>query len=92
MPQSLNIYTSSVRTLLLQHGGYEARVLGDAVVAVFGKAVNALHFCVDLQQSLLQQVWLALSGNRRAAGGAQRTTDCRLRGVVFTDWRHFYRQ
>eukprot|EP00760_Papus_ankaliazontas_P035537 PhM_4_TR7873/c0_g1_i1/m.7071 len=54
---SLDVFRSCVLQQLNQHGGYDAYVGEDVVLAAFGETLPAIEFCASLQGTLCHADW-----------------------------------
>ncbi|EFJ41572.1 hypothetical protein VOLCADRAFT_98419 [Volvox carteri f. nagariensis] len=57
MDAALQIHHRVVRQTLLMHRGYESATEGDSFILAFKDALNAVAFCVQTQQTLLEATW-----------------------------------
>eukprot|EP00727_Mastigamoeba_balamuthi_P005958 m51a1_g1982 putative pas domain-containing protein tyrosine kinase (893) ;mRNA; r:1127166-1135773 len=57
MKQALYQHHAVMRAALHSHKGYEVKTQGDAFMIAFQSTVDALHFCVDAQRSLVHLNW-----------------------------------
>ena len=57
MKQALFIHNKLMRRLIHKWGGYEVKTEGDAFMCSFSRTSVALHWAMDLQNSLIQCEW-----------------------------------
>jgi adenylate cyclase len=61
LPNAMRVATRQhnniMRRLMRIHGGYEVKTEGDAFVVAFQSGVNALRFCVAVQQQFIENDW-----------------------------------
>lgn len=56
------LHDAAVRALILQHGGYEVKTVGDAFMVAFQSVERAVGFALAVQDGLLQVEWPATRG------------------------------
>ncbi|RHZ39527.1 hypothetical protein DYB31_006576, partial [Aphanomyces astaci] len=57
MHDAQDIHDNLLRTLLVPHHGYEITTAGDAFQLAFHNIADAVAYCLDVQEQLLQQEW-----------------------------------
>lgn len=57
MNQALSLHNTIMRRLLMLLGGYEVKSEGDAIMAAFSCALDAVRWCVLVQIALLEADW-----------------------------------
>eukprot|EP00756_Hemistasia_phaeocysticola_P021894 Hpha_TRINITY_DN15800_c7_g1::TRINITY_DN15800_c7_g1_i2::g.187046::m.187046 len=57
MYEALMIHNSTLREVAREHGGYEVKIIGDAVMLAFPRAVGAVRFGAEAQLKLVQRTW-----------------------------------
>ncbi|WP_233261325.1 adenylate/guanylate cyclase domain-containing protein [Vitiosangium sp. GDMCC 1.1324] len=57
MRRALELHDEVLRSLLEAHGGYEVKTQGDAFMVAFTSAVEAVRWCLAVQQALLIAPW-----------------------------------
>lgn len=57
MRVAIRQHNNIMRRLMRIHGGYEVKTEGDAFVAAFQSGVNAVKFCLAVQQQFLENDW-----------------------------------
>jgi predicted ATPase/class 3 adenylate cyclase len=68
MREALEVQDTIVRTLLDQCAGYEVKTQGGAFMLAFSSPVDAVRWCLEAQEALLQAPWpAALLGQPEAA-------------------------
>jgi exonuclease 3'-5' domain-containing protein 2 len=54
MDLALQLHDATLRTLLFQHEGHEVTTEGDSFTVVFHDAMDALQWCLNVQQVCMQ--------------------------------------
>ena len=57
MSQALRTHNATLREVAAAHDGYEVKVIGDAFMLAFARAVDAITFGVEAQQRLVESEW-----------------------------------
>ena len=57
MAQCIGVHNDLMRIKLEEYHGYEVKTEGDAFMVAFSDPNNALNWCLDVQQSLLNAEW-----------------------------------
>ncbi|KAK9864492.1 hypothetical protein WJX84_005112 [Apatococcus fuscideae] len=57
MAKALDMHDNLVRKVLKLFSGHEVTTEGDAFILAFHEALDAINFCVNLQQALLEVPW-----------------------------------
>eukprot|EP00756_Hemistasia_phaeocysticola_P057918 Hpha_TRINITY_DN34527_c0_g1::TRINITY_DN34527_c0_g1_i1::g.96310::m.96310 len=57
MHEALNIHNTLLRGLVRKNNGYEVKVIGDALMVAFSRALNAVDFALAAQLGLVQSEW-----------------------------------
>eukprot|EP01062_Namystynia_karyoxenos_P003505 TRINITY_DN11257_c0_g1_i1.p1 TRINITY_DN11257_c0_g1~~TRINITY_DN11257_c0_g1_i1.p1 ORF type:complete len:799 (+),score=167.39 TRINITY_DN11257_c0_g1_i1:84-2480(+) len=57
MNSALSLHNQVLRAALTANLGYEVKTIGDAFMVAFANPVNAVQFCLDVQESLVEQEW-----------------------------------
>ncbi len=52
MERALHLHDSIMRTKIRQHNGYEVKTEGDAFMVAFSNPLDAVNWCLDVQESL----------------------------------------
>jgi predicted ATPase/class 3 adenylate cyclase len=59
MREALDVHDRLLRELLAPCSGYEVKTQGDAFMVAFASAVDAVHWCLSVQEALLHAPWPA---------------------------------
>ena len=57
MTAALAMHNRLMRDRIREHQGYEVKTEGDAFMIAFADPSNAVHFCLDVQERLVQVKW-----------------------------------
>jgi predicted ATPase/class 3 adenylate cyclase len=57
MRAALDVHDRVLRALLAEDDGYEVKTQGDSFMVAFGSAVEAVRWCLKVQQELLRAPW-----------------------------------
>eukprot|EP01091_Cochliopodium_minus_P021251 TRINITY_DN964_c0_g1_i1.p1 TRINITY_DN964_c0_g1~~TRINITY_DN964_c0_g1_i1.p1 ORF type:complete len:866 (-),score=429.95 TRINITY_DN964_c0_g1_i1:46-2262(-) len=57
MAKAITIHNKIMRKKLDEYKGYEVKTEGDAFMVAFGDCLNAVKWCLDLQQTLMKEDW-----------------------------------
>lgn len=57
MDDALSIHNEVARLIVKDCNGFEVKTIGDAFMVAFHQAVDAMRFCLTLQQELNEQEW-----------------------------------
>eukprot|EP01091_Cochliopodium_minus_P021260 TRINITY_DN964_c0_g1_i7.p1 TRINITY_DN964_c0_g1~~TRINITY_DN964_c0_g1_i7.p1 ORF type:complete len:876 (-),score=434.77 TRINITY_DN964_c0_g1_i7:46-2292(-) len=57
MAKAITIHNKIMRKKLDEYKGYEVKTEGDAFMIAFGDCLNAVKWCLDLQQTLMKEDW-----------------------------------
>ncbi|HYO73243.1 MAG TPA: adenylate/guanylate cyclase domain-containing protein, partial [Archangium sp.] len=57
MRTALDVHDRVLRALLAEHGGHEVRTQGDSFMVAFTSAVEAVRWCLEVQQALVRAPW-----------------------------------
>ncbi|ETV81690.1 hypothetical protein H257_05299 [Aphanomyces astaci] len=74
MHDAQDIHDNLLRTLLVPHHGYEITTAGDSFQLAFHNIADAVAYCLDVQQKLLQQEWPRAFVDCHMPGSATITT------------------
>ncbi|RLO08806.1 hypothetical protein DYB28_012411, partial [Aphanomyces astaci] len=74
MHDAQDIHDNLLRTLLVPHHGYEITTAGDSFQLAFHNIADAVAYCLDVQQKLLQQEWPQAFVDCHMPGSATITT------------------
>ncbi|RHZ22487.1 hypothetical protein DYB26_007688 [Aphanomyces astaci] len=74
MHDAQDIHDNLLRTLLVPHHGYEITTAGDSFQLAFHNIADAVAYCLEVQQKLLQQEWPQAFVDCHMPGSATITT------------------
>ncbi|ETV64037.1 hypothetical protein H257_19021 [Aphanomyces astaci] len=74
MHDAQDIHDNLLRSLLVPHHGYEITTAGDSFQLAFHNIADAVAYCLDVQQKLLQQEWPRAFVDCHMPGSATITT------------------
>eukprot|EP01096_Ripella_sp_DP13-Kostka_P005021 TRINITY_DN1764_c0_g3_i2.p1 TRINITY_DN1764_c0_g3~~TRINITY_DN1764_c0_g3_i2.p1 ORF type:complete len:1071 (+),score=614.96 TRINITY_DN1764_c0_g3_i2:168-3380(+) len=57
MAKALDTHNRLMRNLLKKYQGYEVKTEGDAFMVAFSSSLNAVNYCLTVQEELLKQTW-----------------------------------
>ncbi|WNG22552.1 ATP-binding protein [Cystobacter fuscus] len=57
MGRALDVHNEVLRALLDVHGGYEVKTQGDSFMVAFASVVEAVRWCLEAQQALVEAPW-----------------------------------
>eukprot|EP00660_Eupelagonema_oceanica_P004798 gene4798-16081_t len=57
MDEAMDVHNETVRRIILAHGGYEVKTIGDSFMVAFDSPASAVQFAGGTQLALLQAPW-----------------------------------
>lgn len=57
MSAALQIHNAAFREVMEKYNGYEVKTEGDSFMIAFKRTTNAVRFCVEVQEQLMNEPW-----------------------------------